>query len=946
MLECFISYKVKADDNVALQLSRFLQDNDFKVFVDKKSLLPGQNWVDELQHSVTQSDYVFAIFTQDYIARVVEGNCNGDNFIIEELNWALKDNKLIPIGIGVTVEEIKTCFDLVPSLKPIQFQMFPTDLSEQCFHIILNKLYKRIYSKDSKAKSILPVSHSVNVSGTALSSEDAYLKLDMPWNDSDAIEYKNTLKRKVLKSAMDYVVLAKFHIKGRFGLKISTEIAYHHFENEARNNCREAFFELGQIYEADDNQYGCDEDKATEYYTKAHELGDMRATYHLGLLFDDNIENKNCPTQFLKEKYGIEHSNKFVTEISQKIKYYNELTTAEKYVFCLTQISVNKNTEQAIKQIEKLAVLGYLPAIYWLACKHFDYDIEDYQTINSIPALDIRESLNYLQAGEEQGCCRSRKRLANWHLFFEGTKGGFTANHEFGIRKHQENIALNYFDSAYDLIRLLSKYDYYRTLKFNPSHFSIDEGHLSIEEQISMLECGAAFGNAKCRRKLVTLYSKSNNPDMIPLMIEDIGKGDLSIIDEYIDNNIYSFHFDEADYQKFYALLFMYYKDLPEKSFKKSLMDVPFMMFSLFHNKLDDALRIIKVDAVVDYAYVVSIILNDKHIDAREELSFQILKYGAKNGCEKSNDWLLMIVLNVGDVKPMCRPQFLNENLNDVFWREFLQSNLNKNREVKGQYTFTNETGESDSCTLSSSFIKSILELYTFAIKCEESLLTLDPNSRELLDLYRELTVGKFANFTSGPLPFNKEYKDLYNLKTAFINKLFRDVKNMDDMTAMSALCIHLTSTIKRHKDLELSQKLFQWCLLRLKLFIEKTSFYHSSSTTGRPSRKLYVPHGITFKEDFTYAYEAFFSDGVQKAMINYDSITIDDKKQFQYDENQRFDFDEVAFDFYRQQLCILSDKLELYQSNYAHSINQARLNDYLNDLDNIYEDDSYWLDL
>jgi hypothetical protein len=460
MFDCFISYKVGADDTLAYDFATFLKDDDFTVFIDKKALLPGQKWADELKKSMAQSSYALAFFTTDYLARIEEGNADGQNFIIEELNWAINDNKLIPISIGLPVNEIEgKCTHWVNGLKGLQFLYFE-DKNAVDNQTILNQINKliRLHQKTNANKFSFVASSDTS----QLTSEQA-----------------EVLENKFLKAPLDYVVLARFYLTGRFGVKISPEVAHEHLLIASRSDCREAFYELGLLYEATDTIYGDNEDKAVQYYTAAHDSGDIRATFRLALLFDDNVENINSPTSFLKKKYAIEHANQFASVIFSKESSYSELTTIEKYAYCQMQLHANSNESSyaaAITEMNELASSGLINAAYWLG----EFYSQPIRASNH-----ISNALNFLHAAEEQGCVDARELIASINLEEEYSDLSFEQNIQFGIKKHQENIRLNFYDSAYALAWVCRQQAKVRE-------------HITQDEEISFLKKAAAFGHKNC----------------------------------------------------------------------------------------------------------------------------------------------------------------------------------------------------------------------------------------------------------------------------------------------------------------------------------------------------------------------------------------------------------------------------------------------------------------
>jgi hypothetical protein len=477
MFDCFISYKVGADDTLAYDFATFLKDDDFTVFIDKKALLPGQKWADELKKSMAQSSYALAFFTTDYLARIEEGNADGQNFIIEELNWAINDNKLIPISIGLPVNEIEgKCTHWVNGLKGLQFLYFE-DKNAVDNQTILNQINKliRLHQKTNANKFSFVASSDTS----QLTSEQAYFKQHSTWSAAEAFKYKEVLENKFLKAPLDYVVLARFYLTGRFGVKISPEVAHEHLLIASRSDCREAFYELGLLYEATDTIYGDNEDKAVQYYTAAHDSGDIRATFRLALLFDDNVENINSPTSFLKKKYAIEHANQFASVIFSKESSYSELTTIEKYAYCQMQLHANSNESSyatAITEMNELASSGLINAAYWLG---------EFYSQPERASNHISNALNFLHAAEEQGCVDARELIASINLEEEYSDLSFEQNIQFGIKKHQENIRLNFYDSAYALAWVCRQQAKVRE-------------YITQDEEISFLKKAAAFGHKNC----------------------------------------------------------------------------------------------------------------------------------------------------------------------------------------------------------------------------------------------------------------------------------------------------------------------------------------------------------------------------------------------------------------------------------------------------------------
>lgn len=784
MYDCFISYKVGADNELAHDFSRFLKDDDFSVFIDKKALLPGDNWSNELRNSMKISNYVLAFFTEDYVARIEQGNADGQNFIIEELKWALKDKKLIPISIGLPVNIIEEkCAQWITELRGIQFITFDNKEVVQ-YQVILNQLNKLIRARTKKNNHTQLSSTSIKA--TELTSNEAYLKLQMPWKSDEAIKYKETLEGKFLKEPIDYVVLAKFHLTGRFGLKISPELAYQNLEKATRHNCREALFELGLLLEYEDNKYGGDEDKATEYYTQAHKLGDIRATFQLVGLFDENIENTNSPTEFLKNKYNIEHSKQFVSDIIIKKDSYSDLNINEKYCYCLTQIDADENKESAVHEMHALAALGYLPAVRWLGF--------EYSKVDSNTGQDTQKCLTYLHAGEEQGSVGCRAYLASIYLESAFRKLGFEQNIALGIKKHKENINLNYYESAYDLAWVV-----------NDDQPEL-QTYISIEERIQILEQAVAFGQSNCIDYLTKAYIETKHSSLSSFVIDTANKGNSSPILAFINSILhtdYSDFISESDYLKIYHLSLEYCKRQPKKQFHAITLIL--MNCAMQYNRPQDALRAVEMSDEPEKYYFYAKDKRLSFLHNGQKLRFEILKKGAELKENSSHKWLLLIIL--GLVNPSYKSIFEAKDYDDSFVDDFMENTIafsiekvfsfySPNRLIlsEGEFEYINDEGNLTSILLDDFDCSYHLDAVKKARECEQAFFSSNNDKSELLRNYSSL--GYYCKKTYTLI--NKSvHKDTWDLGLSYYKKIFSEAENKNSQAPQSALFIHISWLIK-----------------------------------------------------------------------------------------------------------------------------------------------------
>jgi TPR repeat protein len=791
MYDCFISYKVGADNELAHDFSSFLKDDDFSVFIDSKGLLPGTKWSDELALSMENSNHVLAFFTEDYVARIEEGNADGQNFIIEELNWALKDKKLIPISIGLPVSTIEEkCVPWISALKGIQFIAFEDKNSVQ-YQTILNQLNKLIRTR--KKHALLTPSSATHLNIHELHSEQAYLKLMMPWTVNEALKYKADLENKFLKEPIDYVVLAKFYLIGRFGIKIDPEMAYQHLRKAALNNCRAADFELGVLHGFEETKYGGDEDKATEYYTKAHQAGDIRATYRLALLFDENIENSNCPTQFLKNKYGIASSNEFINHIFEQSANYTNFNSAEKYSFCLAQIHADENKEQAIQKIEQLASEGYLSAVFWLG---YEYSRKESAVIQN-----VEKSLTYLHAGDEQDNTWCRNYLACIYLETEYRELGFEENIPLGIEKHLKNISVNAFESAYDLAWVLEN---------RPEL----QKHISIDKQITFLEKAVEFGQLNCREFLAKAYIKAKRPSLGAFAIKSAQQGYFEptslILAEFAINTNFKDVISKDDYLTLYALI---KKEIQAASPKRALnLNIALMNLAMCNNRLQDALDLVELISEENrkegacYYYAKQVALKYRSYCYSQRLVFELLKKGAiytyevkiiddkptgiyKDTCKEENSarWLLSILL--GRVNPCYKSYLMSLNFDESFVAKLLDVTHHTKFSDSFEYVDDNQKLQNTSIPPIISHRGNIGLSFEISKRraCEQQLIASGTNKTSLLHAYA------YIGYASNISPSYKILeKSAFDLGTACYKKLFSESKNKNGYIPQSALFIHL----------------------------------------------------------------------------------------------------------------------------------------------------------
>ncbi|MFC3202126.1 TIR domain-containing protein [Alteromonas oceani] len=483
--DCFVSYRKGNDSTIASDIAAHLQRLGFNVFIDSSELLPGE-FSPQLESSIKEATYVVALFTLDYVERIEQGHDFNHNFIVEELNWAINSQHctLMPVIVGMDTKEVfERCEPYAKNLSDYQAFCFNEPLPEDFYRDISDEILKlerkRYKQKDqsSEAQSELPADES---------PEDIYHKFRLPWPTNEALAYKAALEDKIVKLDIEHVHLALFYISGRFGIKIDNQKAIEYLQAAAGRGCKEALFELGLLYHYGDTNLGINEEKACGLYLQAYEKGCVEAVFQLSYLFDTEIENIQCPTAFLKQKYNVAVENPYDKIIQALGEKFSELNSAQQFGYLAYHTWPSGMSEQAQEQFSKLQESYFIPTLrYFGVCflygsaknKHFQQNIE--------------LGLKMLAKAETMGCCHARYILAEFHLNSEFKDCGVIQSREVAFREHTENIELGYYDSAYAV--------YWEAT--NTKNCPYDE-----KTAFNWLKIGADDGNALCLNQIIKSY--------------------------------------------------------------------------------------------------------------------------------------------------------------------------------------------------------------------------------------------------------------------------------------------------------------------------------------------------------------------------------------------------------------------------------------------------------
>ena len=495
--DCFVSYRKGNDSKIASDIAAHLQRLGLKVFIDTSELLPGE-FSPQLESSIKEATYVVALFTRDYVERIEQGHDFNRNFIIEELNWAInsKHCTLIPVIVGMDMEEVfERCKPYVPNepkLSDYQAFRFTEPLPEDFYRDISDailKLERKKYFKQNgqsrEAQSQLPAAES---------PEDIYHKFRLPWPTDEARAYKAALEDKIVKSDMEHVHLALFYLSGRFGIKIDSQKAIDYLQAAAGRGCKEAMYVLGELYHYGDTNLGINEEKACGLFLQAYENRCHEAVFPLSYLFDSEIENTQCPTAFLKQKYNVAVENPYDKIIQALGEKFSELNSAQQFGYLAYHTWPSGMSEQALEQFTKLHESNYIPTL-----RYFGECFLTGEAQNRHFQQNIDLGLEMLAKAESMGCCRARYLLAEFHLDSEFKDSGVIQSREVAFREHTENIELGYHDSAIAV--------YWEAT-------NTDNCPYDTKTAFGWLKIGADDGHALCLNQIIKSYLNNKTCDI------------------------------------------------------------------------------------------------------------------------------------------------------------------------------------------------------------------------------------------------------------------------------------------------------------------------------------------------------------------------------------------------------------------------------------------------
>lgn len=447
----FISYKRSTDTDLANKLGASFARRSIECFVDSHNLAYGKSWLDEIKHSIKKSEYMIALFTPGYIEQV-EKQGEG-NIILQELELAVSQKKLIPIVIGVSIDEMLTrCSPAVAELKHLHCLHFDMKSENTAKYISfeLTEQYKPsndgALAKEPRgfAESLL-----IPMPKQSLMPEEAYHKFARSWSKDEALQYKGELEKKSERTALENTVLAKFYLSGRFDIRIDPEMAMNLLLRTNPDQCKYTLFEIGLVFYYGDTIFGYSDKTAIDSFKKADNLGYYPATILLASLFE-GLCNKTKIDE-LKTIIGeTEHSYSIPAVIQHDYDslYERGIDLAKddegrdpvsaKYWQAKALFSQNKDHAMAKILLQQSAEIS-IKAKNELAW-HLLYS-ENFQR-------NIDEAARLLQVAQDAGSCFAKHTLAALHLDPLKENERFIQVPQLAVTKLKQNIALGYHDST------------------------------------------------------------------------------------------------------------------------------------------------------------------------------------------------------------------------------------------------------------------------------------------------------------------------------------------------------------------------------------------------------------------------------------------------------------------------------------------------------------------
>lgn len=450
----FISYKRSTDTDLANKLGASFAQRSIECFVDSHNLAYGKSWLDEIKYSIKKSEYMIALFTPGYIEQV-EKQGEG-NIILQELELAVSQRKLIPIVIGVSIDEMLTrCSPAVAELKHLHCLHFDMK-SENTAKYISFELTEQYKPSNDGAQAKEPRGFAesllIPMPKQSLMPEEAYHKFDRSWPKDEALQYKGELEKKSERTALENTVLAKFYLSGRFDIRIDPEMAMNLLLRTNPDQCKYTLFEIGKVFYCGDTVFGYSDKKAIDSFKKADNLGYYPATILLASLFE-----KQCNKTKIDELKTIigetEHSYSIPAVIQHdydslyergidlakgdegrnpvSAKYWQaKALFSQNKDHAIAKILLQQSAESSIKAKSDLAW-------YLLYSEHFQRNID--------------EAARLLQASEDTGSCCAKHILARLHLEPLKENERFIQVPQLAVAKFKQNIALGFHDSTNDL---------------------------------------------------------------------------------------------------------------------------------------------------------------------------------------------------------------------------------------------------------------------------------------------------------------------------------------------------------------------------------------------------------------------------------------------------------------------------------------------------------------
>jgi hypothetical protein len=323
--DCFISYRVSSETDVAEKLFYNLKLAGFNPFLDKMCLKNGEDWKEGFLSGLQLSKCFISLLSAKALkpAKQSHRNHSNDNYLIE-IEHALEHQRLtdnnkfiIPVHVGEYIDIPATGLVLV-KFKDYDPQLY----SESVFPSVSSLKNDQPQRLLEKSSILVPSSNGEKEQENQLSAEALFEKglsyhlVDFAKDLPKLVRHYETLTDPILSKnyhggystwggALGQAPPVENHLKSLTSEKINEAVRY--YKMATSKGHVEAIFLLGISYRAE--RLIKNVDLAIRYYRMAIEKGHVNSMYHLGRCFEHEISVKNVTEAVRYYKMAVEEFN-------------------------------------------------------------------------------------------------------------------------------------------------------------------------------------------------------------------------------------------------------------------------------------------------------------------------------------------------------------------------------------------------------------------------------------------------------------------------------------------------------------------------------------------------------------------------------------------------------------------------------------------------------------